>query len=81
MGYYPHDEPPSISSLLWQLSEEDKIIKLADYVGIAHEPFLNQQDECDVGHGQQRNYVDACSYAYNALEEPRKFLTQNFYQK
>jgi len=69
MGYYPHDEPPSISSLLWQLSEEDKIIKLADYVGIAHEPFLNQQDECDVGHGHQRNYVDACSNAYNALEE------------
>ena len=64
---YPHDEPPSISSLLWQLSEEDKIIKFADYVGI--EPFLNQQDECDVGHGRQRNYVDACSNAYNALEE------------
>ena len=67
---YPHDEPPSISSLLWQLSEEDKIIKFADYVGISgHEPFLNQQDECDVGHGRQRNYMDACSTAYNALEE------------
>ena len=64
---YPHDEPSCISSILWQLSEEGKIIKLADYVGIEHEPF--HQDECDVGHGRQGNYMDACSTAYNALEE------------
>jgi len=51
------------------LSEEDKVINLADFVGItAHEPFLKQQDECDEG-CRQSYYIQACSAAYDALEE------------
>ena len=66
---FPHDEPQCISSFLWQLSEEDKVIKLADFVGItAHEPFLKQQDECDEGCWQSY-YMQARSAAYDALEE------------
>jgi len=62
-------EPLYISSILLQLLSEDKVIKLADYVEItAHEPFLKQQDEYDIGHGQ-RYYTDACSAAYKALEK------------
>ena len=74
---YPHDEPPCISSIVWQLSEEDKVIQLADYVGITeHKPFLELQDEYDVG-CRQRNYMKACSAASNALEQHYARLGDN----